>query len=248
MEQGLALPPPRGLHSWQVTPYFSLRSPPHPHFQGPPLEAESLDVPSPVPTRKGAEMLRGEQEMEDVRGQSGRLAGHLFLSCASLRHRAARRPQSSGLLPQRSGLSLPWLVSLPGSEIQFAKISPGLGDSSLALSLAAAESGPHLPFPVSFQISRMKLILFKPLTAMQLRALGPVNIFFSKLSPSSDGWCPLNCQIWGVCVCVCDMIYDAIRCVAGGKELRRGCSSHLSGECDAPKDSPSVRPGLAGAG
>lgn len=205
MEQGLALPPPSGLHGWQVTPYVSLRSPPHlahPHLQGLPLEAESLDVPPAVPTGKGAEMLRGEEEMEDVRSQWGRLAGRALVSflCLPRRQRAARRPQSSGLLPQRSGLSLPWLVSLPGSEIQFAKISPGLGDSSLALSLAAAESGPHLPFPVSFQISRMKLILFKPLTTMQLRALGPVNIFFSKLSPSSDSWCPLNHQIWGVCV------------------------------------------------
>ena len=48
----------------------------------------------------------------------------------------------------------------------------------------------------------MKLILFRPLTLMQLRTVGPVKTFFSKLSPSSDEQCPLNPQIWRVCVCV----------------------------------------------
>lgn len=165
------------------------------------------------------------------------------------RHRAARDPRAAGSSHRDQASPCPGLSPCQGQKSNLQRFPLAWAIAPfLALSLAPAESGPHLPFPVSFQISRMKLILFKPLTAMQLRASGPVNIFFSKLSPSSDGWCPLHRQIWGVCVCVCDMIYDTIRCMAGGKELRRGCSSHLSGECDAPKDSSSVRPGLAGAG
>lgn len=51
-----------------------------------------------------------------------------------------------------------WLVSLPWSEIQFAKIFSGLGYDSFALSLWLLLK-PAPPFPVSFHISWMKLIL-----------------------------------------------------------------------------------------
>lgn len=91
-------------------------------------------------------------------------------------------PRSTGLLPQRAGLSLTLCYLLPWSEIQFAKIFPDLGSGFFAWCLwLLLKLAP--PFPVSFQISWVK---FKPLTPMQLKAVGPVSIFCSKLSSSSD--------------------------------------------------------------
>lgn len=51
-----------------------------------------MDIPLAVPPRKGAEMLRDEEEMEDVRSQSGHLAGRTLVPflCLPRRQRAAR--------------------------------------------------------------------------------------------------------------------------------------------------------------
>ena len=110
------------------------------------------------------------------------------------------------------------------------------------VSLAPAETSPSLP--VSFQISWTKLILFKPLTLMQLRAVGPVNLFFSQLSLPSDGLCPLNPQIWCLyvcgcvcmraCMCVCTRVY--VMYMAGRKESKEVGTVLNRGKCDAPKD------------
>ena len=159
--------------------------------------------------------------MEDVCCQRGSLAGRalppwdrifLFFLRASLGGKG--QPSDPGALSSShrdQAFPLPWLVSLPWSEIQFAKIFSGLGYDSFALSLWLLLK-PAPPFPVSFQISWMKLILFKLFTPMQLRAVGPVSIFFSKLSSSSEEQCLLNPQIWCVCGCarvhLCDDVYE----------------------------------------
>lgn len=176
-------------------------------------------------------MLRDGGEAGDVGSRWGSPKGRalpsgdrifLFFSWASLGSKGqSSDPGALGTSHRDQTFPGPWLVSLPWSEIQFAKISPGLGYGSLASSLWLPQK-PAPPLPVSCQISWMKLILFKPLTPMQLRAVGPVDLFFSQLSPPTDKQCPLTLRSRAcvymytyVSVCLCARACARMRVSSG---------------------------------
>lgn len=102
---------------WQVAPCFGLTPPPYlarPRRQGLALGAQSLDISPPLPTRKGAGVLRGEGEVEGVRSQWGGLAGRTLpwgRGFPALPPSLSRSPRAPAAPTETR--PLPALVSLP---------------------------------------------------------------------------------------------------------------------------------------